>query len=205
LGLFLFVALPHLLSVWFGTLGGFDESTIQFHVFDGLLKFAIFLLYVWLIGLIPDIARVYAYHGAEHQAIHVYEAGRPLEPSEAKSFPTWHPRCGTAFIFLILAASILFFAIVFPLLSPFTDLAGTPRALAGVGLKLLFTPLLASLAYEVTRLASRPGSGLIWRAMVWPGLILQRLTTRRPDDSMLEVAFKSLESALPEKPRSEAL
>ncbi|MDR1677113.1 MAG: DUF1385 domain-containing protein [Deltaproteobacteria bacterium] len=197
LGLFLFVALPHILSILFGSfLGGYDESTLLFHVLDGLLKFVIFLLYIWLIGFIPDIARVYAYHGAEHQAIHVYEAGLPLEPAQAKSFPTWHPRCGTAFIFLVLAASILFFAILFPLLAPFENLSRFYRAIAGVGLKILFTPLLASLAYEVTKLAARPKAGFIFRAMVWPGLLLQRLTTRLPDDSMLEVSFKSLEEVI---------
>jgi uncharacterized protein YqhQ len=199
LGLVLFVALPHVLSIWFGAMGGFDESTLPFHILDGLLKFAIFLAYVWLIGLIPDIARVYAYHGAEHQAIHVYEAGLPLEPLEAKQFPTWHPRCGTAFIFLVLAASILFFAIIFPLLAPFSELARFPRALAGVGLKLAFTPFLAVVAYEITKMAGKPDSGRLWQAMVWPGLILQRLTTRKPDDSMLEVAFKSLEAVIPGK------
>ncbi|MDR1308550.1 MAG: DUF1385 domain-containing protein, partial [Deltaproteobacteria bacterium] len=158
--------------------------------------------YVWGIGLIPDIARVYAYHGAEHQAIHVYEAGLPLSPSEARAFPTWHPRCGTAFIFLVLSASILFFAIAFPLLAPFGGLERLPRALAGVGLKVLFTPLLAAVAYEITRLAGRPESGRLWRALVWPGLILQRITTRHPDEAQLEVAFKSLEAVLPEKGRA---
>ncbi|MDR0621052.1 MAG: DUF1385 domain-containing protein [Deltaproteobacteria bacterium] len=197
LGVVLFVALPHVLSFWLGRLGGFDETSFIFHFLDGIIKFAIFLAYIYLIGLIPDIARVYAYHGAEHQAIHVYEAGLPLEPSSAKSFPTWHPRCGTAFLFLVLAASLLFFAIVFPLLPSFDGLNRVPRILAGVGLKILCTPFLAGLAYEIAKLASKPDSGPIWRAMVWPGLILQRLTTRLPDDSMLEVAFKSLEAVIP--------
>ncbi|MDR2367772.1 MAG: DUF1385 domain-containing protein [Deltaproteobacteria bacterium] len=199
LGVVLFVALPHVLSFWLGQIGGFDESTFLFHLLDGLLKFGIFLAYIYLIGLIPDIARVYAYHGAEHQAIHVYEAGLPLEPSSAKAFPTWHRRCGTAFLFLVLAASLLFFAIVFPLLPSFDGLSRVPRILAGVGIKILLTPLLAAMAYEVTKLASRPNSGPVWRAMVWPGLLLQRLTTRKPDDSMLEVAFRSLTAVLPGK------
>jgi uncharacterized protein YqhQ len=197
LGVVLFVALPHLLSFWLGGLGGFDESTFLFHFIDGLIKFAIFLAYVYFIGFIPEIARVYAYHGAEHQAIHVYEAALPLEPGSAKAFPTWHPRCGTAFLFLVLAASLLFFAIVFPLLPSFSELSRVPRVLAGVGLKILCTPFLAALAYEITKLASKPKAGPFWRAMVWPGLLLQRLTTRKPDDSMLEVAFQSLKAVLP--------
>ncbi|MDR3135577.1 MAG: DUF1385 domain-containing protein [Deltaproteobacteria bacterium] len=198
LGLVIFVALPHVLTLWLGSFGGFDESTFLFHLIDGLVKFSIFLAYIWLIGLMPDIARVYAYHGAEHKAIYVYEAGLPLEPISARQFPTWHPRCGTAFLFLVLAASLLFFAIVFPLLPSFGELSRVPRALAGVGLKTLFTPFLASIAYELTKLASKPGAGRLWRAMVWPGLLLQRLTTREPDDSMLEVAFKSLGEVTPQ-------
>ena len=204
LGVILFVALPHALSYWLGYLGCFDESSFLFHLLDGIIKFAIFLAYVYLIGLIPDIARVYAYHGAEHQAIHAYEAGLPLQPGAAKSFPTWHPRCGTAFLFLVLAASLLFFAIIFPLLPSFDSLSRVPRILAGVALKILCAPFLAGLAYEITRLASKPNSGRLWRAMVWPGLVLQRLTTRQPDDSMLEVAFKSLEAVMPEPKKAPA-
>ncbi|MDR2300753.1 MAG: DUF1385 domain-containing protein [Deltaproteobacteria bacterium] len=199
LGLFLFVALPHLFSFILGQIVGFDETTFLFHFLDGLIKFFIFVAYVYLIGLYPDVARIYAYHGAEHQAIYVYEAGLPFEPSSAKNFPTWHPRCGTAFMFLVLAASLLFFAIIFPLLPSFDGLSRVPRILTGVGIKILCTPFLAALAYEVAKMAARANANPIWKAMVWPGLLLQRLTTRNPDDSMLEVAFKSLEAVIPAK------
>jgi uncharacterized protein YqhQ len=196
LAIVLFVAAPHVLSVLLGKAGGFDESNFVFHLLDGFLKFGIFLAYVWGIGLIPEIGQVYAYHGAEHKAIHVLEAGLSLTPAQAQPFPTWHPRCGTAFIFLVLAFSILFFAILFPLAFPFESLGRIPRALAGVGIKTLFMLPLASLAYEVTRIAGRPKANLFWRSLVWPGLMLQKLTTRQPNDSQLEVAFSSLLAVL---------
>ncbi|MDR1486874.1 MAG: DUF1385 domain-containing protein [Deltaproteobacteria bacterium] len=196
----LFVALPHFLSVLFGRYAGFNESNFSFHILDGLLKFGIFLAYVWAIGLIPEIGRVYAYHGAEHKAIHVLEAGLALTADNARPFPTWHPRCGTAFIFLVLAFSILFFAILFPLVFPFENLSAVPRALAGVGIKTLLTLPLAAFAYEITRLAGRPKANVFWRTLVWPGLMLQKLTTRQPDDSQLEVAFCSLLAALNSRP-----
>jgi uncharacterized protein YqhQ len=197
LAVFLFVLVPHMASLWLGAKGGFDESGTAFHLVDGVLKFLVFLAYVRGIGLVPEIGRVYAYHGAEHQAIHVLEAGLPLEPSLAKKFPTWHPRCGTAFIFLVLAASILLFAVLFPLAADLSGRGTAARIALGAGLKTLCSLPLASVAYEITRLAGRPGAGVVWRAMVWPGLLLQRLTTRVPDLGQLEVAFVSLRSVLP--------
>jgi uncharacterized protein YqhQ len=197
LSLLLFVFIPHVLSLWMGNYGGFDESKLSFHAIDGALKFGIFLAYIWGIGLIPEIRRVYCYHGAEHQAIYVYEAGLELEPDSAMRFPTWHPRCGTAFLFLVLAASILFFALVFPLAFDFSHLARVPRALLGVGIKILFTPFLAAVAYEVIRMAGKQKPNPFWRALVWPGLLLQLITTRRPDRGQLEVAFCSLKAVLP--------
>jgi uncharacterized protein YqhQ len=192
----LFVVLPHALSLWAGRSFGFDESRMSFHILDGLLKFSIFLAYVWGIGLIPDIKRVYAYHGAEHKAIHVYEASLPLIPASAKPFPAWHPRCGTAFIFLMLALSILFFALVFPLFFRPEGMGMVQRTALGVGLKTLLLIPLAGLSYEITRLAGKPDSGLFWKILLWPGLLLQRLTTSPPDDGQLEVAMDALSKAV---------
>ena len=191
----LFVALPHLVSVLLGHFWGFDESSGLFHLIDGLIKFAVFIGYVWAIGLFKDIARVYAYHGAEHKAIYAYEAGDPLTPAMAARHPACHPRCGTAFIFLVLALSILFFAAVFPLVFP-VEGASVGRTILGIGLKILLMLPLAGLAYEVTRLASKAAAGSFWRILLWPGMLMQRLTTRTPDDSQLEVALDALEKAV---------
>lgn len=191
----LFVALPHVASILLGQIWGFNESSGWFHLLDGLIKFALFITYVWAIGLLPDIGRVYAYHGAEHQAIFTYEAGEPLTPEMAARHPAWHPRCGTAFIFLVLALSILFFAAVFPFIFP-TGGASIGRTILGIGLKILLMLPLAGLAYEVTRLAGKASPSSIWRILLWPGLLMQRLTTRKPDEAQLEVALNALEKAV---------
>ncbi|MDR2339234.1 MAG: DUF1385 domain-containing protein [Deltaproteobacteria bacterium] len=201
-----FVALPHLLSIAFGARLGFDEKDLPFHIMDGLIKFAFFLAYVWGIGKIPDIRRVYSYHGAEHRAIYAYEAGLPLEPVMARHFPLWHPRCGTAFMFLLLALSILFYAIVFPILingvgayhgmEGFVGLGAFKRTLYSALLKIALALPLAGISYEISRQAGKPKSGLLWRALIFPGLLIQRLTTKETDDGQLEVALRALSEAL---------
>lgn len=196
LAMVLFVALPHVLSLLLGQAAGYDERGVLFHLIDGIFKFIILILYIHAIGLMSEIGRLYAYHGAEHKAIHVFEAKLPLTPEAAKPFPTWHPRCGTAFLFLVLALSVLFFAMIFPILFRFDHLGRVQAALAGVGIKIVLMLPLAALAYELTRLASRHEGNRILAAMIWPGLLLQRLTTREPDLSQLEVAIHSLKSVL---------
>lgn len=191
----LFVALPHVASIGLGYLWGFDESSGLFHLIDGVIKFSLFLGYVWAIGLIPDIGRVYAYHGAEHQAIYTFEAGEPLTAEMAARHPACHPRCGTAFIFLVLALSIIFFAAVFPLFFS-TEGASIGRTVLGILLKIALMLPLAGLAYEVTRLAGKASPRSLWRILLWPGLLMQRLTTRKPDQKQLEVALKALANAV---------
>jgi uncharacterized protein YqhQ len=196
LAIFLFLALPHYLSL--GLLERFKlaENSFPFHVVDGVLKFLIFLLYVWAIGLIPEIKRVFSYHGAEHRAIYTYEASLPFEAQKAKTFPLWHPRCGTAFIFVLLFLSIIFFAIFFPLFFHYEGDSLVRRTLLSVGLKTLLMFPLAGISYEITRLAGAPNSSFIWKTLIFPGLLLQRLTTRETDDSQLEVALHALKLVL---------
>lgn len=191
----LFVALPHAASVLMGYYFGFNESSGFFHLIDGLIKFAVFLGYVWAIGFLPDISRVYAYHGAEHKAIFTYETGRPLIPEMAARQSAFHPRCGTAFIFLVLALSILFFAAIFPLIFS-NEGASTGRTVLGIGVKIALTLPLAGLAYEVTRQAGKASPKSFWRMLLWPGLLMQRLTTRNPDEKQLEVALNALQNAI---------
>jgi uncharacterized protein YqhQ len=202
-----FVAIPHLITIASGSYLGFNERDLAFHALDGVIKFAFFLAYVWGIGKIPEIRRVYSYHGAEHRAIHAYEAGLPLEPVMARHFPLWHPRCGTAFMFLLLALSILFFAIAFPLLingiqafHGFQDLGAVRRTLYSALLKITLTFPLAALSYELSRQAGKPKSGFVWKALIFPGLLIQRLTTKETDDPQLEVALRALSEALGPRP-----
>ncbi len=163
------------------------DSSVVANLLEGLIRLVIFVGYIGLIGLMSDIKRVFAYHGAEHKAISANEAQRPLTPEEVDRFSTAHTRCGTTFILIVVVLSIFFFSLI-------------PRA--GVPLPLLFAsriilvPIIAAVAYELVRFgASHYGNRLV-RAIYAPGLWLQSLTTRPPDHSMLEVSIASLESCL---------
>ncbi|MDR2443569.1 MAG: DUF1385 domain-containing protein [Deltaproteobacteria bacterium] len=196
LSIFLFLALPHVLSQKIGLLFNFNESDLLFHFIDGLIKMALLLAYIWAIGLIPMVGRLFAYHGAEHQAIYAYEASLPLTPQSASSFPTWHKRCGTAFVFMVLIISFVFFSIFFPIIMRFWAPFQTHGTAFGLAIKFILMFPIVALSYEIERLAVRKKNNRFLQALIWPGLLLQRLTTRRPDESQLQVALYSLESVL---------
>jgi uncharacterized protein YqhQ len=161
-----------------------DWST---NLIEGLIRLVILILYIWGIGFIPDIARVYGYHGAEHMTINAFEEGSPLTVDDVLRYSRLHPRCGTAFLLTVVVASIL----VFSLLGP---LALLPRLVS----RLVLLPVLASLAYEYIRLSSRFPHSPLFRLLVAPNLALQELTTRPPEPAMVEVAiaaFRALRSA----------
>jgi uncharacterized protein YqhQ len=163
------------------------DSSIVANLLEGLIRLVIFVGYIGLIGLMSDIKRVFAYHGAEHKAISANEAQRPLTPEEVDRFSTAHTRCGTTFILIVVVLSIFFFSLI-------------PRA--GVPLPLLFAsriilvPIIAAVAYELVRFGASHYGNRVVRAIYAPGLWLQSLTTRPPDHSMLEVSIASLESCL---------
>ncbi len=197
----LFIALPHL-AVWgvsllLGRELGVED--VAFHAIVGAVKMLVFVGYIGLISLMPDVRRVFQYHGAEHQSIYTFEAGQALTVENARRHSPLHPRCGTTFLLLVIALSILVFSLVFPLL---VWLVGQPT---GIGIldQLIFIavklPLLlpiAGLAYEVQRLTSRHLERGWARALAWPGMLIQRLTTRPPSDDQLEVALASLRQTL---------
>ena len=155
------------------------------NVLEGVLRLALFLGYVVAISFLPDVRRVFAYHGAEHMTIHAFEHGDPLRPEAVEPYPTAHPRCGTAFLLLVVVVSILVFAV----------LERANPILALVERLLLVVPV-AAVSYEVLRFGARHEGSPLMKALVWPGLMLQRLTTRRPTRPMIEVAIASLEEAL---------
>jgi uncharacterized protein YqhQ len=152
---------------------------------EGLFRLAILLLYLVLVGQLPDLRRVFAYHGAEHKAVNAHEAGTPLEVEQVRGFATAHTRCGTAFLLLVVLICIVVFA-------PFGALPFGWRLLS----RILLVPVVASLSYEVMRLAANHADKAVVRALLSPALLLQRLSTRPPDDSMLEVAIVALQRAL---------
>ncbi len=158
-------------------------STGWVNLIEGILRLALLIGYIWAIGQLPDIRRVYGYHGAEHKTINAFEAGASLEPRVVKEFPREHPRCGTAFLLTVVVFSILFFSFLGPM--PLL-----PRLLS----RIIFIPLLAALAYEYIRLTAKWINHTWAKPLVAPNLWLQRLTTREPDESMLEVAIAAFEA-----------
>jgi uncharacterized protein YqhQ len=165
-------------------------------VIDGAVKILIFLAYVWVISLSKEIRRIFEYHGAEHKSVYAYEAGEALTVANARRFSTLHPRCGTAFILVVLLISIFFFATVFP----FIPITGGEPSVANqvlvITMKILFMFPIAGLAYELIRYSGRNMGRAVIRWAVLPGLWLQKLTTREPTDEHLEVALAALDSAL---------
>ena len=197
LGILLFVVAPHYLSLLVGRFGpvNFGVTSLYFHLVDGVIKLAMFLAYIWLISFFKDIGRVFEYHGAEHKSIYAYEAGRELTVENAREFSTLHPRCGTAFILVVLMISILFFAIIFPLITP-AGKSGWGLQAFYVGVKIILLFPIAGAAYELNRYASRHMNMWPLKLAILPGLWVQKLTTREPSDDQIEVALIALRKVL---------
>jgi uncharacterized protein YqhQ len=155
------------------------------HLVEGLVRVAIFLGYLAVIGQSSEIKRVFMYHGAEHMTIHALEAGDPLIPSAIRKYPTAHPRCGTEFLVVVIALSIIAFSLV-----------GRQEPLVMVGSRILLIPVIAAVGYEILRFGARHRGNAIVRAIMLPGILVQMLTTRQPTDDMIEVAIVSMEQAL---------
>jgi uncharacterized protein YqhQ len=181
-GVGLFFLLP--LAVATFAAGGSDNGLIQ-QVIEGLVRIALFLGYLALLARTPDVSRVFAYHGAEHMTIHALERGDPLRPEAIRKYPTAHPRCGTEFLVVVVLLSILAFSLV-----------GRQTPVVMVGSRILLIPVIASVGYELLRLGSRHRSNPIIRVIMWPGILVQMITTKQPTDDMIEVAIVAVEEAL---------
>ncbi len=181
-GVGIFFLIPSALAQW---LERFGVSPMISSGVEGVVRLALFLAYVWLIGLAPDIRRVFAYHGAEHKTINAFEAGAELEPSVVARFSTAHARCGTSFLLFVLVLAILFHI-------PFQF----PQWYLRLPSRILMIPVVAGIAYEFIRFAANHQAHPVVRLFILPGLILQRLTTREPDLSMVEVAIAALKPVL---------
>jgi len=154
-------------------------------VFEGLIRIGIFITYLKLIGLMPDIKRVFAYHGAEHKVVNAYEAGVPLEVESVKNYSTAHARCGTAFIFIVLIIAIFVFALV-----------GRPTLWIRILSRIALIPVIAAISYEIMKFGAGHIKNKIVRILLAPGLMLQAITTREPDDSQLEAAISALNEVI---------
>ncbi|MEG2412538.1 MAG: DUF1385 domain-containing protein [Clostridium sp.] len=153
------------------------------NIVEGIIRVVIFLAYIFLVGKLEDINRVYQYHGAEHKTIFCYENGIELTPENAQKFERFHPRCGTNFLFLVMVISIIIFS--------FTGWQSVGQRIVS---RIILLPLVAGITYEVIRWLGKSDSK-ISRIIAWPGLLLQKITTKEPDESMLEVAIISLKAA----------
>lgn len=175
----LFIVLPALAA---GVVSG--ESGLVFNVVEGLLRLGLFVGYIWAIGRSAEIGRVFEYHGAEHMSIHAYEASEPLSIESVRRYPPEHPRCGTSFLLIVVLGSIVLFSVF-----------GRPGWVFLITSRLLGIPVIAGIAYELLRWSGTRG-GWLAKALATPGTWLQKLTTRVPDESQIEVAISSLVVAL---------
>lgn len=170
-------------------------NAIRWNLVEACLRIAIFVAYIWAIGLMPDMRRVFGYHGAEHLCIHCFEHGLPLTPENARRFSRLHVRCGTAFLIMTMLVAIFVNTLVpVALWAEEWGLAGAGRTAFIAASRIVLLPLVAGLSYEVTVkwAGAHPELRLV-RVVLWPGLQMQRLTTREPDDGMLECAIAALE------------
>jgi len=185
----LFMLLPTLLA---GFASGLIENVILRNLLEGVLRIIIFLTYIWATTKMKAIRRVWAYHGAEHKAIYCYEKGLPLTIENIKLQSPLHARCGTSFLFIVMIVSILVFSVI-----------SWNNLLIRFALRLALLPVVVAISYEVIKLAGRYDNFLT-RIISAPGKALQRLTTREPDDEMIEVAQRALELVIPENEKEAA-
>ena len=188
----LFVLLPNLPA---RAMRGAGWSLFSVNLISGIIRILILMAYLYLVGLMPDMRRTFQYHGAEHKAVYNHEAQLPLTPKNAQTFTTLHPRCGTSFLLLTFVLSILFYSVVDQLIFSLSGFDLGTNYLARVLSRLLFLPIVAGLGYEALKGLAHANNPLT-RALRWPGMQLQRLTTKPPTDEMLEVSIAALNAAL---------
>ncbi|QOR34137.1 DUF1385 domain-containing protein [Clostridium sp. 'deep sea'] len=178
----LFMVLPTILT---GLAKKTFENPLTLNLVEGVMRITIFVLYVFIIGRMPDIKRVFQYHGAEHKSINCLEDNKELTVENAQKYTTLHVRCGTAFMLLVMIIAVFIFS-----------LFGWQTVLQRILTRIILLPLIAGLSYELIKLAGNNKDSKFWRMILAPGLWMQRLTTAEPDDSQVEVALTALKEAL---------
>lgn len=197
LGVVLFIVAPAFVTNL--VVGEYDANPVLWNITDGLLRVAVFVLYIWLIGRMGEIKRMFSYHGAEHKTIHCYEHGLPLTPENARSFPRLHVRCGTAFLIMVMIIAIFVYTALplDALIGAWGVPDGAPKLALVIAVRILFIPVIAGVSYEITVkwAGSHPDNPLV-KVVLWPGMQMQRLTTKEPDDGMLECAIAAMQRVL---------
>lgn len=193
IALVLFMAAPY----WITTkLFSVSKDAFLFNVIAGFFRITFFILYLVLISFMKDVKRLFQYHGAEHRVVYNFESGKAVTVKNAQSFPTQHPRCGTSFLFIVMISAIIIFSIIDTV---FIGFFGSLTVISRILLHLLMMPLVAGIGYEVLKISARNDDNVIFRALRAPGLWLQNITTKEPEDEMVEVAIESLKSAFGDK------
>lgn len=183
LAILLFIVIP----TWsMRFLTGVTQDHMALNLAEGVLRMAIFLAYIAAISSMNDIQRVFQYHGAEHKTIYTYEAGLPLKVENVRPFSTLHPRCGTNFLMIVMLISMFIFTFL-----------GWPSLWERIASRIILMPVIAGVSYELIRYAGAHTDNPLVRIAITPGLLLQKLTTRQPDDSQIEVAIASLKAVVP--------
>jgi len=183
-GIFLFFLFPLYLTKLLTPVIG--DNNIVFNLVDGVIRVVVFLLYIWAISRMEDIQRVFQYHGAEHKSIFAFEDGVELTVENVRRYNRLHPRCGTSFLLIVMLVSIAVFSLI-PNLWPFYLKAGS---------RIILLPMIAGISYEFLKWSAMNDSNPLVKMVITPGLALQRLTTREPNDSQLEVAIRAMNEAL---------
>lgn len=187
IGIGLFLLLPLYATKLLGTIfSSVSSSSFLFNLVDGVIRVFIFILYIVSIGMWKEMSRIFEYHGAEHKVIHAYENGKDLTVQNIKTHSPLHPRCGTSFLLIVMIISIFTFSFIpqeWPFLYKFLS-------------RIILIPLIAGLSYEFLKLSAKMKHNALMHLLIQPGLLLQRLTTREPDESQIEVAIRALEEVL---------
>lgn len=192
LGIGLFVVIPSLIGSFV-----FSNNKIHSNLLEAVLRLVFFIFYIWVISFSKDVKRVYEYHGAEHKSIYAYENGLELTPENAKKFTTLHPRCGTSFLLIVMLISIIVFSCMDFILPVPQDML--QKIIIKVVLRVIMMPVIAGISYEIQRYSSNHLDRCWVKLVAFPGLSLQRITTKEPDLDQLEVAIVAIKAALGEK------
>jgi uncharacterized protein YqhQ len=182
LGILIFMIFPNLAASLIRLIG--VRSQLLLNISEGVIRLLTFIGYILLVSKLKDIRRVFEYHGAEHKTIHAYENGMELTIENIKKFPTKHPRCGTAFMFLVILVSIVVFSFI-----------GWHSVLINILFRILLIPLVAGISYEILKFAGKSDSRIM-KIISWPGMMIQKFTTREPDDQQIEIAIAALKNVL---------
>src|SRR3989338_9328586 len=198
LGIGLFMILPYFLTNF---IGYYEETKpLLFNLIDGIIRIAVFLLYIIALSFMKDVRILFQYHGAEHMSIHCYEKGKKLDVENIKKFPTLHPRCGTAFIMIVMVVAILTFSIITPIIlttfPQLLDMGNLPRRIILFLVRISLLPLIAGLSYEFLKFSAKFEKNPVMKVFIFPGLLMQKITTKKPDKKQIEVAMAAVKKVL---------